>query len=106
MSKLLVVKQDAKAFNAYFADDSTQGYYRVSDCVPVDIDEATELVQSFSRELYDVWQEAKSPTEDNWDDVEYDILSVTHRREYEKTAKRMLAQVSKYLQERMNHDKI
>ena len=39
MSKLLVVKQDAKAFNAYFADDSTQGYYRVSDCVPIDIDE-------------------------------------------------------------------
>jgi len=38
MSKLLVVKQDAKAFNAYFADDSTQGYYRVSDCVPIDID--------------------------------------------------------------------
>jgi len=39
MSKLLVVKQDAKAFNAYFADDSTQGYYRVSDCANVDIDE-------------------------------------------------------------------
>jgi len=67
----------------------------------VDIDEAPELVQSFSRELYDIWQEAKSSTEDNWDDVEYDILSVTHRREYEKTAKRMLAQVSEFLQERM-----
>ena len=34
-----IVKPDALTFNAYFADSSIHGYYSVSDCVEVDIDE-------------------------------------------------------------------
>ena len=37
-----IVKPDALTFNAYFADSSIHGYYSVSDCVEVDIDELSE----------------------------------------------------------------
>ena len=46
-----------------------------------------EIARDF---LFDVWKEAKSTTEDSWDDIQWDSLSEKEKGEYFKTAKRLL----------------
>ncbi len=39
---------------------------------------------------FDVWKEAKSTTEDNWDDVTWESLPQKHKEEYYKSARRLV----------------
>lgn len=51
----------------------------------------TKLAEEIAKEFFDVWKEAKSSMEDNWDDAFWDNLPQKHKDEYLKTAKRILA---------------
>ena len=40
--------------------------------------------------LFDIWKDAKSSSEDSWDDVQWESLPEKHQEEYLKTAGRLL----------------
>lgn len=67
------------------------GYRKVTDEMLLS-DEAVEML---CRELYLVWQEAKSTEAENWDDERWEDLPKKHQEEYRKTARRIIAQLDK-----------
>ena len=50
-----------------------------------------DLVEQVATELFDIWKEAKSTCEDNWDDVTWDSLPEKHKGEYRKTTHRLIS---------------
>lgn len=52
-----------------------------------------DLEISIAKMLFDIWKEAKSTEEDNWDDVSFDSLPDKHKHEYLKTSKRIIVLV-------------
>lgn len=54
-------------------------------------EEIRELRERLCCELFDVWKEAKSTTDENWDDVTWESLPEKHKREYYLTANRILS---------------
>jgi len=42
---------------------------------------------------FEVWKEAKSTTEDNWDDVLWETLPEKHKEEYRKSASRLIEEL-------------
>ena len=56
-----------------------------------------KVVVEIAKEFFDVWREAKSTTEDDWDDVSWESLTENHKTEYRKTAQRIIDLIKKYL---------
>lgn len=49
-----------------------------------------ELIKRMAFQLFDIWKEAKSSEEDNWDNVLFEQLSEKEKAEYYLTAKRFV----------------
>ncbi len=55
-----------------------------------------KLLEEIAVALFDIWKEAKSTCENDWDDVTWDSLPENHKKEYLLTAKRILSKVQEY----------
>ncbi len=54
-----------------------------------------DIKEWVARELYAIWQEAKSTEFDSWDDVTWDRLPEKHVAQYLLTAERIIEKVKK-----------
>lgn len=50
-----------------------------------------KLIEQIAKELFGIWQEAKSTEPDSWDDQTFQDLPDKHKHEYYLTAQRIIA---------------
>jgi len=51
----------------------------------------SEIKELVAKELFDIWKEAKSTANDNWDDVTFEALPEKHKHEYYLTVDRIVS---------------
>jgi len=49
-----------------------------------------ELREKIAKELFDIWKDAKSTCEENWEDQDFESLPDKHKQEYYLTANRII----------------